>query len=46
MPSYFRGSILRGTDSISLSGNDASGTVAVNIGAGSIGAGCLNPYYF
>ncbi len=40
-PGYSRGSILRGTDTISLSGNDVSGTLAVNIGAGNIGAGCL-----
>jgi hypothetical protein len=40
-PSYARGSALRATDTVSLSGNDASGTVQVNIGAGSIGAGTL-----
>lgn len=40
-PSFTRGSALRASDTVSVSGNDASGTVAVNIGAGSIGAGCL-----
>jgi len=40
-PSMVRGAALRDTDTVSNSGNDASGTVAVNIGAGSIGVGCL-----
>ncbi len=40
-PGYNRGSVLRSTDTISLSGNDVAGTLAVNIGTGSIGAGCL-----
>lgn len=40
-PGMSRGSALRDTDTVSNSGNDASGTIAVNIGAGSIGAGCL-----
>lgn len=40
-PSYNRGSNLRDTDTISMSGNDASGTVVLNVGAGSIGSGCF-----
>jgi hypothetical protein len=40
-PALARGAVLRGTDTVSISGNDASGTVALNIGAGSIGAGCV-----
>lgn len=40
-PSYSRGSNLRDTDTISMSGNDASGTVILNVGAGSIGTGCF-----
>lgn len=40
-PGISRGTALRSTDTTSVSGNDASGTIAVNIGAGSIGAGCL-----
>lgn len=49
-PSYSRGNALRPTDTISLSGNDIAGTIQVNVGAGSIGAGTLiqvsfrNPY--
>lgn len=35
-PSVSKGSALRSTDTVSMSGNDASGTVAVNIGAGSV----------
>jgi len=35
-PSVSKGSALRGTDTVSISGNDASGTVAVNIGVGSV----------
>lgn len=34
-PSVSKGGALAGTDTVSISGNDASGTVAVNIGAGS-----------
>lgn len=41
VPSVGRGSALRGTDTVSISGNDAAGTVAVNIGAGSTSAGCV-----
>ncbi len=41
VPSVVRGSALRGTDTVSISGNDAAGTVAVNVGAGSTGAGCV-----
>lgn len=41
VPGLSRGSALRDTDTVSVSGNDASGTIVVNIGAGSIGAGCL-----
>lgn len=40
-PSYSRGGALRGTDTVSVSGNDASGTVQVNIGAGSSSSGTL-----
>jgi hypothetical protein len=40
-PSYSRGGALRATDTISMSGNDISGTIQVNIGAGSIGAGTI-----
>lgn len=39
-PGLSRGSALRSTDSISNSGNDMSGSVAVNIGAGSV-SGCV-----
>lgn len=40
-PSYSKGNVLRGSDTVSLSGNDASGTIQVNIGAGSVSAGTL-----
>jgi cytoskeletal protein CcmA (bactofilin family) len=40
-PGHSRGSALRATDTVSMSGNDASGTVQVNIGAGSISGGTL-----
>lgn len=40
-PSYSRGGALRSSDTVSLSGNDASGTVQVNIGAGSSSSGTL-----
>jgi hypothetical protein len=35
-PSVGKGSALRATDTVSISGNDAAGTVAVNIGVGSV----------
>jgi hypothetical protein len=41
VPGSSKGSALRSTDTASVSGNDASGTVQVNIGVGSIGAGSL-----
>jgi hypothetical protein len=40
IPGLARGPALRGTDSISNSGNDVTGSVAVNIGAGSV-SGCV-----
>jgi len=49
-PAYSRGTALRATDTISMSGNDIAGTIQVNIGAGTTGAGSLiqvsfrNPY--
>jgi hypothetical protein len=40
-PSYSKGSALRSTDTVSLSGNDASGTIQVNVGSGSTASGTL-----
>jgi len=40
-PGYSRGDALNAVDTISLSGNDAAGTVAVNIGAGENRSGIL-----
>lgn len=40
-PSFTRGTNLRATDTISLSGNDAAGTITLNVGAGSISGGCF-----
>lgn len=40
-PAYSKGGALRSTDTVSLSGNDASGTVQVNVGAGSTSSGTL-----
>lgn len=49
-PGLSRGPVLNSVDTISSSGNDASGTIALNVGASGIGAGIVanvtfvNPY--